>query len=159
MTASYVPVGGSAAVQYWLTPNLAASSRVARVKREDVNFRARGAGERGGEQSYGPRPPDEDRACLVRPVPPPRHAVALPPGSTSAPARSSTAAGEPVRTGRRDEHLVRQRTRPAHDPDLMAVGADVTVSRAATAALAAAQHGVAGDAGAVPGLIDPGADG
>jgi hypothetical protein len=40
----------------------------------------------------------------------------------------------------------------------MAVSADVTVSGAATAALAAAQHGVTGDAGAVPSFIDPGAD-
>ena len=33
---------------------------VARVKRQDVDFRARGAREGGGEQSYGPRSPDED---------------------------------------------------------------------------------------------------
>jgi hypothetical protein len=40
----------------------------------------------------------------------------------------------------------------------MAVRADVTVSRAAAAAVAAAEHRVTGDAGAVPGFVDTAAN-
>lgn len=65
---------------------------------------------------------------------------------------------QPMQAGRRNEHFIGQRARPPRDPDLMVIRADMSVSRTATTAVSAAQHGVCGDAGAVPGFIDPGAD-
>ena len=130
--------------------------QAAAVDRDHIDFRARGAGEGDGQQPDGARPPDEDPLSR-RGLRGGRGALGVPAGFDERAGPVVDRGREPVQACFRNEHLFGHCPRPSNDPDLMAVRADVTVPRAAATALAAAQHGVPGDPGAVPGVVDPGA--
>ena len=85
--------------------------------------------------------------------------MALPPGSTRAPATSSTESGSACSAVAGHEQLLGEGSGPvAADPDLVAVRAHVLAAAAAQPAVSAAEHRVAGDPSSEPARVDAVAD-